>query len=69
VPGFFKLKVNLPLNPIGSDAHETRLSIPRLNGFADLELPFPPVLINLHEGKFNALAIHLQLSDSVSGMS
>jgi hypothetical protein len=66
---FVKLTVNLLLNPVGSYAHEARLSIPGLDGFADLEPPCPPVLIDLHKGKFNAFAVHLQLSDSVSGMS
>jgi hypothetical protein len=47
---------------VGGDAHEARLSIPGLDSFADLEPPFPPVLINLHKGKFNAFAVHLQPS-------
>jgi hypothetical protein len=62
VPGFSKLTINLLLNPVGGDTHAARLSIPGLDGFADLELPFPPVLINLHKGKFNAFAVHLQHS-------
>lgn len=58
VPGFFQLTVNLLLNSVGGHAHETCLSIPCLDSIADLEPPFPPVLINLLQGKFNALAVH-----------
>jgi len=49
---------------VGGNAHEARLSIPGLDPFADLEPPFPPVLVNLHKGKFNAFAVHLQPLDS-----
>jgi hypothetical protein len=64
VAGFLKLTVNLLLNPVNSNAHEARLSIPGIDRFADLEPPFPPVLVNLHKGKFNAFAVHLQPLDS-----
>jgi hypothetical protein len=57
VPGFFKLTVNLLLHPVGGHAHEACLSIPGLDSFADLKLPFPPVLINLLQGELNALMI------------
>jgi hypothetical protein len=45
---------------VRGNALEARLSIPGLDRFADLEPPFPPVLVNLHKGKFNAFAVHLQ---------
>jgi hypothetical protein len=56
--------VNLLLNPVGGHAHETRLSSAGLDGFADLESPFPPLLIKLTKSKLNAFAVHLQPSNS-----
>jgi hypothetical protein len=47
---------------MGGDAHETCLRVAGSDGFADLESPIPPVLIYLANGKFNALAVHLQPS-------
>jgi hypothetical protein len=47
---------------MGGHAHETCLRVAGPDGFADLELPIPPVLIYLANGKFNALAVHLQRS-------
>jgi hypothetical protein len=64
VLGFFKLSVNLLLNPVGGHAHEARLGIPGLDSFADLEPPFPAVLIKLTKSKNNAFTIHLQTSNS-----
>jgi len=60
VPGFFKFTVNLLLNSMGGHAHETCLRAAGSDRFADLESPIPPVLIYLANGKFNALAVHLQ---------
>jgi hypothetical protein len=47
---------------MGGHAHETCLRVAGSDGFADLESPIPPVLIYLANGKFNALAVHLQPS-------
>jgi hypothetical protein len=62
VPGFFKFTVNLLLNSMDGHAHEMCLRVAGSDGFADLESPIPPVLIYLPNGKFNALAVHLQPS-------
>jgi hypothetical protein len=60
VPGLFKFTVDLLVNSMGGHALETCLRGAGSDGFADLESPTPPVLIYLANGKFNALAVHLQ---------
>jgi len=62
VPQLFELTVDLLLNSVGGHADEARPGTTGLDDFADLESPFPPALINLPKGEFNAFVVHRQPS-------
>ena len=56
--GLLELTVNPLLNSVGGQPHNLRVGFARRLAFADLESPYPQIRLNLHKGKFNALAVH-----------
>jgi hypothetical protein len=51
---------------VGGEALEICFRFAGRNGFADLETPLPHARLNLHKGKFDAPAVHLQLPPRVA---
>ena len=58
IAGPLEFTVDLLLNSAGRHAHEARLGLAGPDGVADLEAPLPQARLDLHQGKFDAPAVH-----------